>query len=282
MSSDIPGDRTTVAECLPSPEEFGEQLQSAVNYLQGQEGSALSHQTEDSLSIHRSNLSRKEFSRDNWKVELSPPLEVPLEPADERDRTGIERTDFENAKGYAQIGGIVRVEDGQFVEYSFSLCILSQEAEENRSESKVDDEEIPCCWSETDRKWRVARRFHFDIDTGSSGDEGKPVSHMQVGGEVSDKEVYSDYSGNTDYHYCDSPLDKPRVPYPPTDPIILLNMVICQYPGVQSADQDSWEGVVVDSEELLREPYHEFVQSVYRESSRGPLAGHLFNGSTCD
>lgn len=280
MSEDISDHRTTVDEHFPTPEEFGNQLQDAVAYLDNQQGSALSDPTEDNLAALRSRLSRKDFTEDNWKVELSPPLEVLLEPEGERDQTGIR--DFANAEGYAQIGGLVSVENGEFAEYSFSLCILSQESEEDRSESEVDGEEVPCCWNETDSKWRVSRRLHFDVDTGRTDDEPKPAAHVQVGGKVSDTKVHSDYSDNEGYHYCDSPLDKPRVPYPPTDPVILLNMVIHQYPGIQSADQGSWRSIVVDSEELLWEPYHEFVRGVYTDPSRDPLPGRLSNDPAGD
>lgn len=282
MADNTPGGRTTVDEQLPTPEQFGKRLERAVEYLDMQEGSVLSPASEQSLKIYRSKLSQEDFSDDEWDIEFSPPLEIPLEPPGDRDRTGTERPDFENAKGYAQISGLVSVENGEFTEYSFSLCILTQESEENRSESTVDSEEIPCCWSETDSKWRVARRLHFDIDTGRTDDERKPMAHVQVGGEVPDKTVHSDYSSNGGYHYCDSPLDKPRIPYPPTDPVILLNMVIRQYPSVQSADQESWRSVVVDSEELLWRPYHKFVRDAYTDSSRDPLPGRLSNNPAGD
>jgi len=43
--------------------------------------------------------------------------------------------------------------------------------------------EPPCCWSAdaAEFDYRVARRYHFDIDMGDNKHERKPVSHLQNG-----------------------------------------------------------------------------------------------------
>jgi hypothetical protein len=280
MSSDIPQQQATVADKIPDPSTFGKRLFDTVDYLSNQDNNALTyHEEHNPLEKHRSKLEDIDFDDDNWEFELTPPWEVVLgQVNDERDQTGMQRPDFENAKGYAQIAGEVNVVNGDFEQYSFSLCLLSQRETEGESTSDTDDETFPCCWADADRRWRVARRLHFDIDTGDNEDEQKPMAHLQVGGETPHTRI--NYTGER-YHYCDSSLDKPRIPYPPTDPVMLLHMLIRQYPGISSADSESWQDKVKLSENLLSRKYHGYVKGVYSRDSRDPLLSYLSN-STAD
>ncbi|MEZ3145548.1 hypothetical protein [Halobaculum sp. MBLA0143] len=276
MSNDSSSQKTRIVDQVPDPSDFGTQLLDAVRYLSYQDNTALSYPSgKNPLEQQRALLDRIDFEGD-WQFELDPPWEVVLgEVDDSRDETGVQRPDFENARGYAQISGEVRVADGEFEQYSFSLCLLSQERTERRSASSTDDEACPCCWNGTDRRWRVARRLHFDIDVGKNDDEPKPMAHLQVGGETPRTSI--NYT-EEEYHYCDSPLDKPRIPFPPTDPVILLNMLIQQYPGISSADGESWRGKVRESEKVLRKDYDKFVGGVYSRESRDTLLSYLSNG----
>jgi hypothetical protein len=276
MSSDTPTSGDTIVDKIPKPGDFGERLLDAVTYLSNQDNSALSYSGEVSpVERQREELKQKNFDGD-WKFELDPPWEVTLgEVSDARNETQVGRPDFENARGYAQIAGEVKVSNGRFKQYSFSLCLLSQAETEGESTSDTEDETFPCCWTDSDYRWRVARRLHFDIDMGENDDEEKPVAHVQLGGEMPNMEI--NFTGES-FHYCDSSLDKPRIPYPPTDPVILLDMLVRQYPGISSADSKTWRNKVRRSEKLLREDYHGYVGGLYGRDSREPLGSHLSNG----
>jgi len=264
---------------LPDPETFGERLLEVTEYLQGQSSTELPVFQTGVFAQHRNDLEDKDFSGD-WSFEFDPHWEVKLGNPEEADRMGIERPDFGDSDAFGVIGGNVNVEDGEFKQYSFSLSILVESGAELRSESDSNDAEDSCCWNgyedEPGRDWRLARRLHFDIDLGNDDNESKPITHLQIGGN---SQIQGTPEGHP-VHYCSSPLDKPRVPYPPMDPVLLLHMLITQYPTISSANQGTWYDQVTSSEELLWDDYHGWLANTdNRDGQNQPFANLLFNDS---
>ena len=266
-----------IKDQLPDPETFGERLLEVTEYLQGQSSTELPIFHTSVFAQHRSDLEEIDFSAD-WSFEFDPHWEVKLGNPEEADRMGIERPDFGDSDAFGVIGGNVNVEDGEFKQYSFSLSILVESGAELRGESDSDDTEDPCCWHGYDDEprcdWRLARRLHFDIDIGNNDNESKPITHLQIGGN---SQIQSTPEGHS-VHRCSSPLDKPRVPYPPMDPVLLLHMLITQYPTISSANQGTWYDQVTSSEELLWDGYHSWLaNSDNRDERSKPFANLLFN-----
>lgn len=267
-----------IRDQMPDPQDLGERLLEVTKYLQDQESSDIPIFESGVFAQHRNDLEDKDFSED-WCFAFDPYWEVKLGNPEDADRMGIERPDFGDSEAFAVIGGNVNVVAGKFKQYSFSLSILVRSDAELRGESESIDAEDPCCWAfesnnEEPCEWRLARRFHFDIDLGDNDDESKPISHLQIGGNP--------HIGKTpegeQVHYCSSPLDKPRVPYPPMDPVLLLHMLITQYPTISSANQGTWYDQVTSSEELLWDDYHGWLSNTdIRDGENKPFANLLFS-----
>lgn len=266
-----------IKDQLPDPEHFGERLLQVTRYLQGQTSSEIPIIRTGVFAQHRSDLEDMDFSSD-WSFEFDPYWEVKLGKPEDADRMGIERPDFGDSEAFAVIGGNVNVEDGEFQQYSFSLSLLVESDAELRGESESDDAEDPCCWEGSNNEppchWRLARRLHFDIDLGDNDDESKPITHLQMGGN---SQIEATPEGHQ-VHYCSSPLDKPRVPYPPMDPVLLLHMLITQYPTISSANQGTWYDQVTSSEKLLWDDYHGWLSNTaIRDDRSEPFVNLLLN-----
>lgn len=267
-----------IEDQLPEPKEFGERLLKATEYLQRQKSAEIPVIQSGVFAQHRNDLEEIDFS-DDWSFEFDPHWEIRLGNPEKADKMGIKRPDFGDSEAFGVIGGNVIVEDGRFKQYSFSLSILVESDTELRTDSESDDAEDPCCWEHEgstgdSRQWRLARRLHFDIDFGDDDHESKPISHLQIGGN---SHIEITPEGNP-VHYCSSPLDKPRVPYPPMDPVLLLHMLITQYPTISSANQGTWYNQVICSEELLWDDYHCWLSNTdIRDDKNEPFANLLFN-----
>lgn len=257
---------------LPNPERLGERLLSELDFLKDQNQDLLtnnSHQLESQYWT----LKQIDFS-DNWEFSIDPNWKFPLGG---QEIGGNSTRDFAEKEGFAIIGGKVEVTDGSIEDYSFNLVILSSVESESRSSDGEEDINIPCCWngSDIDSEYRVARRYHFDIDIGDTNDENKPVTHLQIGGKFNHGHILGQSP-----HYCLSPLDKPRIPYPPMDPALILHMLICQYSSLQDLQQDDWQSVVRETEQVLWEPYHAQIGVAYENDRiQQPFSEYINNGS---
>lgn len=267
-----------IRDQMPDPEQFGRRLKGVVEYLDGQSSSDLPILRDGVLSQHYDRLNRIDFSSD-WYFSLSPQWEIKLGSEASHDPMGIERPDLGDSNAFATIGGEVNVENGEFEQYSFSVSLLVQPDTENRSDPDSDDADDPCCWKvpvceDEPCHWRLARRFHFDIDLGDNNHEPKPISHLQIGGK---SQLGTNPRGES-LHYCSSPLDKPRIPYPPMDPTLLLHMLITQYPTISSADQETWHDHIISSERLLWDDYHGWLSNTHhRDRENKPFSNMIFN-----
>lgn len=257
-------------DLLPDADQLYSHLLSELEYLRGIDADKFVRNRDYVISAHEQ---LKQGSPEEWVLDINPNwvFEIGGEVFD-----AGEARDFSNNKGKAAIGGKISVEDESYQEYSLSLTLLSQE------ESDAPGREVnrylgaPCCWNDgdVDSTYRVARRYHFDIDIGDNDDEVKPISHLQNGGKFN-----SDHLVGTDPHYCSSALDKPRLPHPPMDPLLILNMIATQYTTLKKLVQGKWNREVRKAEEELWKPYHTRISGWYSQDSRSEtFASYIDNG----
>lgn len=257
-------------DLIPDPEAVGERLLAELSYLTDQDHTIHDADHNGFLYTQMQKLEDADFTGD-WSFSLEPNWMVQL--SDSSDGPFNDRGDFSGKSAWGAIGGNVEVEEGEFQNYAFSLALLVQEDSERRG----DEEGVncPCCWGdesnwidseETAYKcWRVARRYHFDIDLGQNDHERKPISHLQIGGRFQDGHVNTIAEQDLDTHYCLSPLDKPRIPYPPMDPALIYTMVLSQYSYPRQQVEEDWYKIARKSEEKLWDPYHKRLGNQYMQ-----------------
>lgn len=258
-------------ELIPEPEVVGKQLEAEIEYLTNQNHTIHDADHTGILYTQLEELEGIDFESENWEFSLEPNWMVQL--SESSDNPIDERGDFAGAEAWGAIGGNLCVQDGEFDNYAFSLAILVQED----SERIGDNESVncPCCWDDgsnwADReeevynRWRVARRFHFDIDLGRNDHEAKPISHLQIGGRFQEHQVNTIAESNMDTHYCLSPLNKPRIPHPPMDPGLIYTMLLSQYSYPRRQVEEDWYTISRGIEKNLCDPYYEKLGSHYRE-----------------
>ncbi|WP_144427156.1 hypothetical protein [Halolamina pelagica] len=209
------------------------------------------HQVEESVDSVRRQLERGD--EDNWALETDPYLVFDL-------RSG---RDFNHESGQARLGGIIEVCDGEYEMFSSSLILAIQHPTDDDGGSLPEGLDHCCIETGTEEKdeqydagynfYHILERFHWDIDTGDDADDRKPVCHFQSGGKVSGSAFNDSYEK---HHYCSNGLDKPRIPHPPMEPILVFNMLINQYESLESFNQAQWDGIVKEGETALWEPYY--------------------------
>jgi len=257
-------------DLYPDGDELYELLVSELEYLKDRDGP---------IAQNRSHITSayeglKGMSSTDWELDINPNwiLRFGGSPEDRMVRGERTQRDFHNTAGIAVIGGYASVTDAEIDHYETNLTLLVQSETDTRASA------APCCWEhdEMNADWRVARRFHFDIETGADEgeDDPKPVAHMQSGGNFEAQPV-----PRHEAHYCSSPLDKPRLPHPPMDPLLILHTLATQYDDLERLIEDDWIGNVKESEDTLWEPYHEAILGQYRtEETRPTMAEFFMNG----
>lgn len=234
-------------ELLPDHSDLYSRLVSELEFLKTQPGNF--NRNSDRIEKCLSEL--RNGADDNWKLNIDPNWIIRIKVPEVVSRTDQSR-DFAIEDGWAVIGGIINVKHGEFTEYSLNLAFLAESDTENRGQ----DINAPCCWrADHDDKWRVAKRYHFDIDPGNGSDESKPITHLQSRGKFDDGHLPG-FLADQGVHYCATPLDKPRLAYPPMDPILLIQMVLDQYGCPQQLGTDHWPSEVMTSESKLWGRYY--------------------------
>lgn len=119
-----------------------------------------------------------------------------------------------------------------------------------------------CCFSRQDLKdqYVIARHFHFDLDSGLPSRDW-PQTHIQYGGR----------SDRAEPHYCLHPhLETPRIPYPPFDFILVLDMALTQFRTVLNGfnQEPGWKQVVQRAESFWLREYFRFASEALRSESR--------------
>lgn len=232
-----------VGEQIPAPDELYNHLKPAIQKLE-----ANSHQipdADDSIAgaLRSAKTDLEEASVDSWELSFDPFLIFDLSSS----------RDYPNGNGQARLGTHIKVKDGEYEMFSSTLLLaIKQEGHDPPTELDY------CCIDRAtrDESWKtlyhVLEQIHWDFDTGRESDELKPACHFQIGGKIPDEAFDSDYE---EYHYCSNGLDKPRIPHPPMDPILILNMLVDQYESLESFNQYEWTGMVKQGEETLWNPY---------------------------
>lgn len=266
---------------LPSPSELYEHLLSQLDFLESRDSGQLARNQENFRKSYRQ---LQGDDPHNWTLDITPNWIVRITTPEHLKRVGSSR-DFVIEDGYAVISGIIDVADDSFVEYSLGLTFLAQE------DSEVRGGEIgaPCCWAHRDEntEWRVAKRYHFDIDPGvdeseenpNPGDgepEEKPISHLQSGGNFRTDPLPLGISSE-EVHYCSSPLDKPRLPHPPMDPILLFEMISDQYGCPEGLKSEVWPPRIRESESMLWKRYYKRISEHLDNDERSSLFSSLIS-----
>jgi hypothetical protein len=151
-------------------------------------------------------------------LSIAPPWRIPI--TDDKD--------FRDHPGHLLLGGKIEVRNCRFWFYSFALCIVTNN--------------------------NIARRFHFDIDTGK-GKAIKPKCHMQYGGEAKHELRYYP----TLNYGLEEWMSTPRLPYPPLDIVILIDFLLRQINTPLSqkfAKEPNWTSLVRKSEKLRLKEYY--------------------------
>lgn len=240
-------------EQIPEPDELYQHLKNAFTKLDNNSEKIPGAGDLVELSLHNARRQLDRGNENTWTLELSPSLVFKLDT----------NRDFPNGNGQARLGGIIKVSDGKYHMFSSSLVLAVQHPLD-------EDESLPegldhCCIATGKDEaegtfYHILDRVHWDIDTGDEEDERKPVCHVQLGGKVS----ASAFDSHEGYHYCSNGLDKPRIPHPPMDPILVFNMLINQYQSLESFNQRQWAGVVNDGEAALWKPYYDATHGMVR------------------
>lgn len=244
---------------LPDHANLYSRLVAELEFLKSQPGSF--SRNKDRIERCLSELRNGE--EDNWTLNIDPNWTVRIKVPELIARSNQSR-DFAIKDGLAVIGGLIDVSGGEFTEYSLNLAFLAEQDSENRGQ----DINAPCCWrGHHDDQWRVAKRYHFDVDPGNEGDENKPITHLQSRGEF-DVDHLPSHLIKQGVHYCATPLDKPRLPYPPMDPVLLLQMVLDQYNCPKQLETEHWTSEVMTSEEELWSRYYNRISEQFSSSDR--------------
>jgi len=167
-----------------------------------------------------------------WKKQF-PKLEIP-----------IESSDLTHHNPVLIIGGVIEGNGCEITFSSLSFCISF--ATDSSYQVKSSDS---CCLKSQGNQRRIVRRFHFDYQPQS---KGHPVSHLQYGGKFPTVPEYSAY------HYCiEDFIENPRFHYPPIDIVLLLDMLLNEFPTSLSrlSSEREWRGYVLKSQNLWWKGY---------------------------
>jgi len=230
---------------LPDPADTYEYLNSSFRDLHQNSASFDEDDWRLEEVLRNTSQSLDKANPDNWKLELDPYIVLSL---------GSKR-DFSDGKGQARIGANIEVREGSFEMFSSTLVLVRDIRDVDISETTTggNPNRHHCCFENQADDFHVLERVHWDIDTGKDDSESKPMCHFQVGGNLS-QSVFESYE---DFHYCSNGLDKPRIPHPPMDPMLVFNILMNQYRSIESFNQERWQKIVSYAEEVLWEPYYE-------------------------
>jgi hypothetical protein len=189
----------------------------------------------------------------NWKLNIDPPWIIPIENDDRY---------FSKDEASLLLSGVLTVDNSTFQKYTFVTSIILKSQNTDKTTIQIPIEEY--CENKHIYKDRLVRRFHFDLTT-DKREASKPLSHFQFGG----KECSSQYS------YALNPrIGIPRIPYPPIDFIVLLDMMLRQFKtkiGRNFYDSKDWIRCVKNSEDYRLKAYYGVIQKYFDAKTRKPL-----------
>lgn len=252
-------------ELIPEPASMFEHLKATLDEIPGRLGNINRQLVTASEAVEAKcrQFNSRYDNDDYWVLDISPNWQFKIEDA----------RDFSSSEGRAVVGGRIEVEEGHYKQYSLNLSIL-QKGYRALAETAPEVNGPLCCSHDWNDEWTMVRRFHFDIDVGGHGEEPKPVCHLQTGGNMG---APGDIPQR--FHYCRTELDKPRIPHPPMDLVLVLDLILDQYGNLSSYRDREWHGLVIRSEEKLWGPYFDHLGSRYRaDGPRHVAADIISNG----
>ncbi|SMO70091.1 hypothetical protein SAMN06264867_106228 [Halorubrum cibi] len=261
-------------ELLPDPDELYEHLVDQLSFLQNRGGKI----SRNKRNFRKTLSTLEEEDPEDWTLDINPNWIVQIETPDYLSRNDSKR-DFAIQDGLAVVGGIIKAEENQFKEYSLHLTLIAH----RNSEVRGHHAGAPCCWNHGSDEWkfRVAKRYHFDIDVGDDDTEDKPIAHLQSGGNFKKENLPKEIDSDA-IHYCSTPLDKPRLPHPPMDPILVLQLVADQYECPSDIRSEYWESQIFEAESMLWERYYSRISEHVSNNDRTDLFDSLISNGRMD
>lgn len=222
----------------PAPAKRLKHLKNTIIYLKNSPTIAQLSEVSRLLNSFSENL--EHLPHGQWEKKL-PKLEIPIDASYLKHHNPV-----------LVVGGIIKGNDSDITFSSLSLCIIF--ATDSTYRASTSDS---CCLINQRKLKRIVRRFHFDFQPES---KGHPISHLQYGGNIP-----PEYS---EYHYCIEDLDNPRFHYPPIDIVLLLDMIMKEFPTLlnQLSFEDYWRGLVFESQELWWKSYSDNLKACVSNS----------------
>ena len=173
-----------------------------------------------------------------WSVGISQAWKIPVI---ENNLCGVQ------GESLLIITGHINTQDGKLQDQSISVSLVlnpnKNQKEVNGYDSGKLVKNVPV----------VVRRFHFDYDLGIEEDD-RPRSHIQYGGKFEKERIGID---ELKYSLFSS-LQTPRIPCPPYDLVLVVDLFLHQYktPLDQIKAEPEWKKLVKESEELWTKGYY--------------------------
>jgi hypothetical protein len=162
-------------------------------------------------------------------------------------------------------GGTIAIQNGRLKNQSFAVCITF-EPKEQVGEPICS---LHACHPINKTECEVVRRFHFDLDFDLEKRD-RPLSHLQYGGKFDQSHMQTE---NTINYRLFKAIDSPRLPIPPYDPVLILDMFLKQCSTRQggSLRSSKWQSLVKTSEELFLKRYFDAANKHLNKASRTSL-----------
>jgi len=137
------------------------------------------------------------------------------------------------------IGAVIKGDRDKILYESATLSVTF--STETAANNLYTGDSVSCCYGKLGNKKRIVRHFHFDFQPGV---ERIVPSHVQFGGK------FNQQGHVGDCHYClEHFLEPPRIPIPPVDYIMLIDLAIREFETDLRAiaDDRNWRAIVEDS-----------------------------------
>lgn len=158
------------------------------------------------------------------------------------------------------IGGFMKSDGDVLYEHSIAVSFIYTPYEDECSTS-----EMYCCTDLKAASPQIVRRFHFDFDSKLSS-EDRPISHLQYGGKFNSQHI--GMKPIPEYKLFKA-IDHPRLPLPPYDLTLIIDMFLSQIPtDTGILRESSWPGLISRSEDIWLKTYYEDVLNHMNQSKR--------------
>ena len=152
------------------------------------------------------------------------------------------------------IGGWLAFEDGELIGYSYLVSVVflteSDHQQKYAKHGKRNINAQSCCLHNRPNTKRIVRKIHFDYD--QTLEEIELKKHMQIGGKFPEHHL-SDLA-HANFHFCSEHyLEEPRIPIPPYDFVLLLDLMIRQFhtPFDEWKNEGDWRKIVEESRRIV-------------------------------